>query len=125
MAAFWVVVPCSLIEVYHVSEVFAASIIRAMLIMIALMVEAASTSETSANLYQTARCNNPGDSHLHARRRENLKSHSASILNLHLNLKNDKEVLCVLPTMCMKWSQNVKVVSVCHMSVHIFNLRSY
>jgi hypothetical protein len=43
--------------------VLAASIIRAM-----------STSETSVNLYQTTRRNIPEDSHLHTRRRENLKS---------------------------------------------------
>jgi hypothetical protein len=30
MAVFWVVVPCSLVQVYRVSEVLAASIIRAM-----------------------------------------------------------------------------------------------
>jgi hypothetical protein len=36
--------------------------------------EAASTSETSADFYQTTRCNDPKDSHLHTRRRENLKS---------------------------------------------------
>jgi hypothetical protein len=42
---------------------------------IALMTEAASTSETSINFYQTTRRNNPEDSHLHTRRRENLKSH--------------------------------------------------
>jgi hypothetical protein len=35
--------------------------------------EAASTSETSVNLYQTTLLNNPEDSHLHVRRRENLK----------------------------------------------------
>jgi hypothetical protein len=40
-----------------------------------LMMEAASTSETSVNFYQTTRRNNPEDSHLHTRRRENLKSH--------------------------------------------------
>jgi hypothetical protein len=39
------------------------------------MMEAASTSETSVNLYQTTRRNNPEDSHLHTHRRENLKSH--------------------------------------------------
>jgi hypothetical protein len=38
----------------------AASIIRS----IALMMEAASTSETSVNFYQTTRHNNPEDSHL-------------------------------------------------------------
>jgi hypothetical protein len=44
-------------------------------LLIALMMEAASTSETSVKFYQTARCNIPKDSHLHTRRRENLKSH--------------------------------------------------
>jgi hypothetical protein len=38
----------------------AASIIRA----IALMMEAANTSETSVNFYQATRRNNPEDSHL-------------------------------------------------------------
>jgi hypothetical protein len=45
-----------------ISEVLAASIIKA---MISLMTEAANTSETSVNFYQTTRCNNPEDSHLH------------------------------------------------------------
>jgi hypothetical protein len=45
-----------------------------MIAIIALMMEAASTSETSANFYQTTRHYNPEDSHLHTRRRENLKS---------------------------------------------------
>jgi hypothetical protein len=39
------------------------------------MMEAASTSETSVNFFQTTRRNNPEDSHLHTCRRENLKSH--------------------------------------------------
>jgi hypothetical protein len=39
------------------------------------MMETGSTSETSVNFYQTTRRNNPEDSHLHIRRRENLKSH--------------------------------------------------
>jgi hypothetical protein len=38
------------------------------------MMEAASTSEMSVNFYQTTRRNNPEVSHLHTRRRENLKS---------------------------------------------------
>jgi hypothetical protein len=46
--------------------VFTASIVRAM------MMEAPNTSETPVN-YQTTRRNNPEDSHLHTRRRENLK----------------------------------------------------
>jgi hypothetical protein len=39
-----------------------------------MMTEAASTSETSVN-YQTTLRNDPEDSHLHTRRRENLKSY--------------------------------------------------
>jgi hypothetical protein len=49
-----------------VLETFVVSIIRAM--------EAASTSETSVNFYQTTLRNNPEDSHLHTRRHENLKT---------------------------------------------------
>jgi hypothetical protein len=71
MTVFWGVAACSLIEFTDVSKVFAASIIRA---MIALMMEAASTSKTSVN-YHTTRRNNPEDSHLHTCRCENLKSH--------------------------------------------------
>jgi hypothetical protein len=41
---------------------------------IALMMEAARTSETLVNFYQTARRYNPEDSHLHTHRRENFKS---------------------------------------------------
>jgi hypothetical protein len=41
---------------------------------IALMM-AVSTSETSVKFYQTTWRNKPEDSHLHTRRRENLKSH--------------------------------------------------
>jgi hypothetical protein len=48
---------------------------RGMRTIIALMMEAVSTSETTVNFYQTTRCNIPEDSHLHTRRRENLKSH--------------------------------------------------
>jgi hypothetical protein len=43
--------------------------------IIALMMEAASTSKLQVNFYQTIRRNNPKHSHLHNRRRENLKSH--------------------------------------------------
>jgi hypothetical protein len=66
MDVFWVVVPCSLLEVYQ-------------RFIITLMMEAASTSETLVNFYQTIRRHNPGDSHLHTRRRENLKSQRAII----------------------------------------------
>jgi hypothetical protein len=43
--------------------------------LIALMMEAANTSETSVNFYPTTRRNTPEDSLFHTRRRENLKSH--------------------------------------------------
>jgi hypothetical protein len=56
MAVFWVVGPWSLVEVYRCFR--GASI--------TLMMGAASTSETSVKFYQTTRCNNPEDSHLHA-----------------------------------------------------------
>jgi hypothetical protein len=46
MALFWVVAPCSLVEVTSVSEVLAA--------FIALMMEATRTSETLVNFYHGA-----------------------------------------------------------------------
>jgi hypothetical protein len=49
-------------------------------LLIALMMEAASTSETLVNFYRTTRRYNPEDSHLHTRRRENLKSSSQSFI---------------------------------------------
>jgi hypothetical protein len=68
------------------SEVITASIIRAVRkprgLLIVLMMEAASTFETSVNFYQTTRRNNPEDSHLHTRHRENLKSHSGYLSEL-------------------------------------------
>jgi hypothetical protein len=39
------------------------------------MMEAARTSETLVNFYQTTRRYNPEDSNLHTHRRENLKSY--------------------------------------------------
>jgi hypothetical protein len=43
-------------------------------LLIALMMEAARTSETLVNFYQTTRRYNTEDSHLRTHRRENLKS---------------------------------------------------
>jgi hypothetical protein len=51
--------------------VLPASIFKAF--VIALMMEAASTSETPVKVYQTTLRNNPEDSHLHSRSLENLK----------------------------------------------------
>jgi hypothetical protein len=45
-------------------------------LLLSLMMEAANTSETSVNFYQTTRRNNPEDSHFHSRCPENLKSHN-------------------------------------------------
>jgi hypothetical protein len=39
-------------------------VIAPSIVVIALIMEAASTSETSANFYQATQCNNPEDSHL-------------------------------------------------------------
>jgi hypothetical protein len=60
---------CCASKFTDVSEVLALSII-------VLMMEAASTSETPVNFYQTTQRNIPEDGHLHSRRRENLKSHN-------------------------------------------------
>jgi hypothetical protein len=46
-----------------------------------LMMEAARTSETLVNFYQTTRRYNPEDSHLHSRRRQNLKSYLCNMIN--------------------------------------------
>jgi hypothetical protein len=51
-------------------------------LLIALMIEAARTSETLVNFYQTARRYNPEDSHLRTHRRENLKSHLYSVYSM-------------------------------------------
>jgi hypothetical protein len=46
VAVFWLVAPCGLVQV-------------------TMLMEAASTSETSVNFYQTTRRNNPQDVHIH------------------------------------------------------------
>jgi hypothetical protein len=79
-ADFWVVAPCSLVDVnrrfrdacylHHYGDD----------LLITLMMEAASTSEMSVNIYQTAWLHNPEVSHLHTRRRDNLKYHTISFV---------------------------------------------
>jgi hypothetical protein len=59
MVIFWVVAPCSLEEVYRHFR-GACCHMR----LLARIMEAVSTSETSVNFYQTIRRNNPEDSHL-------------------------------------------------------------
>jgi hypothetical protein len=71
---FWDVAACCLVEVYRCFR-RAYYLHHHELSVIALMMEAASTSETSVNFYQIKRRNNSEDSHLHTRHRENLKYH--------------------------------------------------
>jgi hypothetical protein len=63
--------------------------------------EAVSNSEYSVNFYQTARRNNPEDSHLYTFRDENLKSHhedsfllSPSLICNGRDIDNETNLLC-------------------------------
>jgi hypothetical protein len=67
MAVVWLVALCSLVEIYQR--------FRGPCCLIALMMEAARSSETLVNFYQTTWRYNPEDSHLRTNRRENLKSY--------------------------------------------------
>jgi hypothetical protein len=67
IAVFWVVAPCSLVEVYQR--------FRGPCCLHHQGDEVARTSETLVNFYQTTRRYNPEDSHLRTHRRENLKSY--------------------------------------------------
>jgi hypothetical protein len=53
-------------------------------LLIVLMMEAASNSETSVNFYHTAWQKNPKDSHLHTHCHQNLKSHLLPSSSLHI-----------------------------------------
>jgi hypothetical protein len=61
MAVFWVVAPCSLVEVY---QRFRGPCCLHYQALIALIMETATPSETSVNFYQTTRCYSPEDIHL-------------------------------------------------------------
>jgi hypothetical protein len=63
---------------------------------IALMMEAARTSETLVNIYQTTRRYNPEDSHLRTHLRDNLKSYTvmSMIKNKLEILKQSTDTLC-------------------------------
>jgi hypothetical protein len=71
MTVFWDVMPCSLVDTDRRFR-GAVSIIRA--------------SATSVNIYQSTRLNIAEDSHLHIRRRENLKSHRINELLVEVNI---------------------------------------
>jgi hypothetical protein len=55
--------------------------VRTAFIIIALMMEAVCTPETSVNIYFTTRQHIPEDFKLHTRRRENLKSHKFELVH--------------------------------------------
>jgi hypothetical protein len=82
-AVFWDVAPCSLVEVYRRFR-------GAYCLHYQGDEEAANTSETSVNLYQIIRHNDPEDSHLHTRRHENLKSQDilVSCIIYEININN-------------------------------------
>jgi hypothetical protein len=86
MPVFWVFAPCSLVEVYR--RFRGTWTWRCLLI--ALMMETASSSETSVNWYQTTRRNNPEDSHLLYNIHCLLHTvHILSFTHLNLNVCND------------------------------------
>jgi hypothetical protein len=62
-------------KVFALADSFFSNRFHARGLLIALMMEAAGTSETLVNFYQTTRRYNPVDSHLRTHRRENLKSY--------------------------------------------------
>jgi hypothetical protein len=64
MTVFWVFAPCSLAVHRAISKPRAIKLLLARGLLIALMMEAASISETLVNFYQTTRRNNSEDSHL-------------------------------------------------------------
>jgi hypothetical protein len=79
-AVFWVVAPCSLVEIYQRFRGPCCLHYQGDESLIALMMEAAKSSETLVNFYQTTRRYNPEDSDLRTNRRENLKSYLYIIL---------------------------------------------
>jgi hypothetical protein len=70
MAAFWVVAPCSLVEVYQRFRGPCCLPHPG-----ARKMEAARTSGTVVNFYRTTRRCNPEEGHIRTHRRENLKSY--------------------------------------------------
>jgi hypothetical protein len=64
MAVFWVVAPCSPVEVYQRFRGPCCLHHQGDLDLMALMMEAARTSETLVNFYQTTLRYNPENSHL-------------------------------------------------------------
>jgi hypothetical protein len=77
MAVFWGFEPCSLV---YIDRRF-----RGAYCLVALMMEAVNTSETSVSIYQTTRRNIPEDSHLHR-----LRMFDNSVMREYSNLRRSK-----------------------------------
>jgi hypothetical protein len=91
MLFFGVLAPCRLVGRCHrFGKTYCLHLQCRRLEFVSLLMEAASTCETSVVLYRTALRNIPQDSHLHTRRRENLKSHRVS------NLSSKQSIRCLL-----------------------------
>jgi hypothetical protein len=73
---FWDVALYSVVKFTDVLEVFTASIMR----VITLMLEAVSISERSVNFYKTTQHNIPEDINLHSDHLENVGSHPFNLL---------------------------------------------
>jgi hypothetical protein len=83
------------------------------------MMEAASTSETSVNFYETTLRNSPEDSHLHTSQRENLTSH----INIYICTTNFLTTYFLTGTMMtavlsLKYSVKSKAVPLHAMEAH-------
>jgi hypothetical protein len=80
-------------------------------LIMALMMEAASTSEISVNFCQTTCCNIPEDSHLHTHRSENLKSY----------INSSTDVTRVMKSRTMRWAGDV--ARIVEMRIHVNSLK--
>jgi hypothetical protein len=105
MNVFWDVAPYSLVGIIRRFR-GSASIIRA---IIALIMKALSTSETSVNSYQITRSNIPEGSHLQSRRRENLKSHP---IKMSLAVFSEDVVVVVVVVSLTTLFQHLRLYSV-------------
>jgi hypothetical protein len=78
MIIFWVLVPCRLVGTCQRFGETCCLHLQGWCweawVLIALVMEAASTSETSVNFNQTTRCYNPEDSHLHTKKWQDSRS---------------------------------------------------
>jgi hypothetical protein len=74
---------------------------------VALMMEAARTSETLVNFYQTTRRYNPEDSNLRTHRRENLKSYLEMIF-----LNNINQLIFVMVKCCVFFAVRTEFLNI-------------